>query len=158
MPGHSNQAAKPWPNVTGDRLVRMGNIVGYREGNEGLEYRIQSSSGCHGCSRSCGWRKGDFWLSSTLGVDPNRERQASAVHFAVSRRGLSLASGLIFGVPLITFVAAAVLFDGRLGDSLVGLTSVAVFAVSLSVVGVLGRSRLLSFDRWLRFEWTDFSD
>ena len=74
----------------------------------------------------------------------------------VSRRGLSLASGLVFGIPLVALMVAALLFEGRLGETLASALSLAVFTLSLWLIGVLARGQVLRFDTWLRFEMTNF--
>lgn len=163
METYPDQTATLWPSVSGDRLSRTGRIVEYIEEKGGHKYRIQTTSGCAGCSRSCSWHKHVIWPTRALGAqgqggvvrNPDRRNVAQGVLLEISRRGLSLASGLLFGVPLFAFIVAAVLFDGWLGDSFASLASFAVFLFSIGCVGMLARSSWVSFDSWLRFEMTE---
>jgi positive regulator of sigma E activity len=163
MERYPDQTATLWPGVSGDRLFRTGRIVEYSEGKGAHTYHIQTSSGCKGCSGSCSWRKRVIWHTRASGAqgqggvvrNPDRRNVAHGVLLEISRRGLSLASGLLFGVPLFAFIVAAVLLDGRLGGSFASLASFAVFVFSIGCVGMLARSRWVSFDNWLGFEMTE---
>ncbi len=145
MERYPDQTAVLWPSVSGDRLVRMGRIVECSEGKEGHKYLIETTRGCKGCLRSCRWHKRVIWHTRALGAQGRsgvvHNPDADGVLLEISRRGLSLASGLLFGVPLFAFIAAAVLFDGRLGDSVASVASFAVFIFSLACIGMLARSQ-----------------
>ncbi|MCZ6617324.1 MAG: SoxR reducing system RseC family protein [Gammaproteobacteria bacterium] len=156
-----DQGATPGRGISGDRLVRSAHMVECSEGNREPSYLIQAASGCRGCAGSCGWHKHFFREARLLkGVaqNPDRQNLGGAVLLAVSRRGLSLASGLVFGVPLLTFIVAALVFDGRLGELSAGAASFGVLVFSLGCIGVAARSHLTSFDGWLQFELTDLQN
>ena len=72
---------------------------------------------------------------------------------AVSRRGLSLATGLIFGMPVVIFFVAAVFFSTRFEQVLAGAASFAVFLLSVAGIGLVVR-RMPGVVAWLHFEMT----
>ena len=147
-------------DIPGDKLVRSARIVGCTRVEEGFEFRLQTTSGCTGCT--CGWQKSGILHTSLLstrerGGEPHpheRRNVAESIVLAVSRRGLSMVSGLVFGMPLLALVAAATLVEERLGDSLTSAVSLAVFLLSLWLVMVLARRQVFRFETWLRFEMT----
>ncbi|MCZ6644290.1 MAG: SoxR reducing system RseC family protein [Gammaproteobacteria bacterium] len=151
-------------NIPDDILVRSARIIECSAVHEGLEFRLRPTSGCSGCSGSCGWRRLDI-----LHTQANRTSEqtgkshhsyhrnvAADVMLLVSRRGLSLASGLVFGIPLVALTAAALLFESRLGETSASALSLAVFTLCLWLIWVLARGQVLRFDTWLRFEMTEF--